>query len=112
MRIDRLQLLRQHLEFLTAAPLNKRTTYEMVDDLFPPSFSYFLHEAANPRADTGRPQENSAALKQVEHQVKVFQFLDGNGIQPAHATVELTVFHQAQSRGGGLAFEVTVIDQD
>ena len=83
----------------------------MVDDLRSLPASHRLHQAGNPRAGIRLAEGNATAIEQVEHELKVLQFLDSNGVEFCHAWIEITVFLQVERRGGRFAFQVRVVDE-
>lgn len=100
------------LEFLAAPALDQCGAEEMIDDLMPAAGSDGAHEATDPGAGMGLIEGDAAPAEEVEDELEMLQFLDGDGIEFVDAIKEIAVFLEAEGAGGGLALEVGVIDQD
>ena len=53
-----------------------------------------------------------ADFEEVEDELEVLEFLDGDGVELFDVGVEVLVFFEAEGGGGGLAFEVGVVHED
>ena len=60
----------------------------------------------------GLAEGNAASFEQIEHELKMLQFLNGNGVELFDPRVEVVVFFQSQRGGRRLAFEVRVVHEN
>jgi hypothetical protein len=81
LRIRDLKIGGQDLELLAAPTLHQRATDQMIDGLMSVSAPYRPHQARNPGAGEGLSELDGAFLEQVQHQLKMLQFLDGNRVE-------------------------------
>ena len=102
----------EDLEFFATASLDQRAADEVVDDLRPAAVANAAHEAGDPRAGMRLGEGNAAAFEQREDELEVLQFLDGDGVEFFDARKEVAIFFEIERGGGGLAFEVRVINED
>ena len=110
-RVEVAQTGGEDLEFFATPAFDQREGREVVDDLLAPAFAHGLHHTANPRAALRSGEGDAALGEQAEHEIEVLQFLDGDGVQLAHATVQLGILFEVERRGGGFAFEMGVVHQ-
>src|SRR6185503_19528205 len=102
---------RKPLKLFAASALDERAANEMIDRLVARAVANRAHQAADPRAGMRLIERNSSLLQQVEYELEVLQFLDGNGVEYSNARMEIPVFLQIQGAGGGLSLEVCVVHQ-
>jgi hypothetical protein len=54
---------------------------------------------------------NAAFLEEIKHQLKMLEFLNGNGVEFIDSPKEIAILFQCQRGGGGLAFQMRVVHQ-
>ena len=57
-------------------------------------------------------KRDAALFQECQDQLEVLEFLDGDGVQLVNPREELRVFFEVDRGGGGLSFEMGVVNQD
>lgn len=102
----------EDLEFFATAAFDEGAADEVVDDLVAAAIADGAHEAGDPGAGEGLAEGDAATFEEVEDQLEMLKFLDGDGIKILDAGEEIAVFFEVEGGGGGLAFEVGVVNED
>lgn len=104
--------LGEELEFFATAAFDEGATDEVIDGLVAGAVADGFHHAADPWAGEGVTERDLAGLEEVEDELEMLQFLDGDGVEFFDVGIEILVFFEAKSGGGGFSFEVCVVDQN
>ena len=110
-RVEVAHAFREHLEFLARAPLDECAHDEVIDDLLTPPFAHRLHHAGNPRA-LARDGERDAALAQkLEHEFKVLELFNGDGVELGQRAEQFLVFFEIQRGGRRFSLQMRMIHE-
>src|SRR5207245_6380540 len=107
-RIDRFQFAGENLKLFATAPFDERTTNQMVDDLASLAVAGGFHQTGNPRARMRLAEGNAPDFQEIQHELEMLEFLDGNAIEFFDARVKVTILFQFQRGCGRLAVHVLV----
>ena len=110
--IDGGEGLGEDLEFFAASAFDERAADEVIDDLGAAAFADGVHEAADPAAGPGLAERNATFFEEVEDELEVLEFFDGDGVEFFDARIEFAIFFEVEGGGGGFALEMGVIDED
>src|SRR5437667_4725380 len=110
--IDWQEFAGEDLKFFATPPFDERTANQMVDHLVSLPVADGFHQAGNPRTRIRLAEGDAAAFEQIQHELEVLQFLDGDGVEFCDARIEVAVFLQVQRRGGRFALQVRVVHED
>ena len=91
---------------------DRRATNEVIDYLMSLAIANGAHQTRNPRAGVRLAKGDGALPEEIEHQLKMLEFLDGNGVEFIDPPKEVAIFFEGQRGGGGLAFQMRVVHQD
>src|SRR6266480_5099179 len=109
--IDRFQFAGEDLKFFATAPFDERATTQMVEDLASLAVADGFHQTGNPRARIRLAEWNAPDFQEIQHELEMLEFLDGDAIEFFDARVKVAIFFQVQGGRGGLAFQVRVVHQ-
>src|SRR6185369_7412521 len=90
--IDGWQFASEHLKFFAASAFDQRAANQVVDDLRALAIPNRAHQTTDPRAGIGLAEGDAAALQQIEHELEMLEFFDGDGVEFLHASVEIAIF--------------------
>src|SRR5438034_1053480 len=104
LNLEKYRDLFPRVEELNAIAIEELQHFQLVLNL--------LKQRGNPRAGIGLAKRNAALLEQIEHELKVLEFFNGDGVEFFDAREQIAIFFEIQSAGSGLAFEMGMIHQD
>src|SRR6266566_1072585 len=77
----------ENLKFFATAPFDERAANQVVDDLVPLPVTDGFHQTGNPRTRMGLAERDAAACEQIQHELEMLQFLDGDSVEFCDARI-------------------------